>query len=78
MQNRPSQINAEADFLFPAVRRVEVPIANLPPALVGLRIVQISDLHIGPTIKAPFVERVVARVNELQPDLILLKSQYLR
>ena len=54
----------------PAIRRVDVPIANLPPALVGLRIVQISDLHIGPTIKAPFVERVVARVNELQPDLI--------
>ena len=54
----------------PAVRRVDVPIANLPPALVGLRIVQISDLHVGPTIKAPFVERVVARVNELQPDLI--------
>ena len=54
----------------PAVRRVDVPIENLPPALVGLRIVQISDLHVGPTIKAPFVERVVARVNELQPDLI--------
>ena len=54
----------------PAVRRVDVPIADLPPALVGLRIVQISDLHVGPTIKAPFVERVVARVNELQPDLI--------
>ena len=54
----------------PAVRRVDVPLANLPPALVGLRIVQISDLHVGPTIKAPFVERVVARVNELQPDLI--------
>ena len=55
----------------PAVRQVDVPIANLPNALVGLRIVQISDLHIGPTIKAPFVERVVARVNELQPDLIV-------
>ena len=54
----------------PAVRQVDVPISNLPPALVGLRIVQISDLHVGPTIKAPFVERVVARVNELQPDLI--------
>ena len=54
----------------PAVRRVEVPIANLPSALVGLRIVQISDLHVGPTIKGPFVERVVARVNQLQPDLI--------
>ena len=55
----------------PAVRQVDVPIANLPNALVGLRIVQISDLHVGPTIKAPFVERVVARVNELQPDLIV-------
>ena len=54
----------------PAVRHVDIPIADLPPALVGLRIVQISDLHVGPTIKAPFVERVVARVNELQPDLI--------
>ena len=54
----------------PAVRRVEIPIVDLPPTLAGLRIVQISDLHVGPTIKAPFVERVVARVNELQPDLI--------
>ena len=54
----------------PAVRRVEVPIESLPPALAGLRIVQISDLHVGPTIKGPFVERLVARVGDLQPDLI--------
>ena len=54
----------------PAVSRVEIPIPDLPSSLVGLRIVQISDLHVGPTIKGPFVERVVARVNELQPDLI--------
>ncbi len=54
----------------PAVSRVEIPVENLPDALVGLRIVQISDLHVGPTIKGPFVERVVARVNELHPDLI--------
>ena len=54
----------------PAVSRVEIPVENLPDGLVGLRIVQISDLHVGPTIKGPFVERVVARVNELQPDLI--------
>ena len=54
----------------PAVRRIEIPVADLPPTLVGLRIVQISDLHVGPTIKAPFVERLVSRVQELQPDLI--------
>ena len=54
----------------PAVRRIDVPVPDLPPGLVGLRIVQISDLHVGPTIKGPFVERLVSRVRELQPDLI--------
>ena len=54
----------------PAVRRIDVPVADLSPALAGLRIVQISDLHVGPTIKGPFVERLVSRVQELQPDLI--------
>ena len=54
----------------PAVREVDVPVADLPADLVGLRIVQISDLHVGPTIKGPFVERLVSRVRELRPDLI--------
>ncbi len=54
----------------PEVRRTDVPVADLPPALAGLRIVQISDLHVGPTIKGPFVERLVSRVRELRPDLI--------
>ncbi|MCY3736184.1 MAG: metallophosphoesterase [Gemmatimonadaceae bacterium] len=55
----------------PAVHRVEIPIENLPTALAGLRIVQISDLHVGPTIKGAFVERIVARIRDLQPDLIV-------
>ena len=49
---------------------VEVPIKDLPEALEGFRIVQISDLHIGPTIRRPFVERVVEVANGLGGDLI--------
>ncbi|WP_250500304.1 metallophosphoesterase [Caballeronia sp. GAWG1-5s-s] len=49
---------------------VDVPIANLPAALDGFTIVQISDIHVGPTIKRPYVERIVAAVNGLAPDLI--------
>ncbi len=56
----------------PAVVRVEVPIADLPPDLEGFRIVQLSDLHVGPTLKRAFVERVVATANGLAPDLIAL------
>ncbi|MCA9636117.1 MAG: metallophosphoesterase, partial [Myxococcales bacterium] len=53
-----------------SVRRITIPIDGLPEALVGLKIAQISDLHVGPTIRDPEMSRVVAAVNELAPDLI--------
>ena len=52
------------------VRRVDVPIAGLPRALEGFTIAQISDLHVGPTIKRGYVEAVVDAVNAIEPDLI--------
>src|SRR5207253_4223314 len=54
------------------VRVVEVPIAGLPSDLEGFRIVQLSDLHVGPTLKRNFVERVVDAANGLDPDVIAL------
>src|SRR5438046_5032567 len=56
----------------PGVVRVEVPIAGLPQDLQGFRIVQLSDLHVGPTLKRDFVERIVETANRLHPDLIAL------
>ena len=56
----------------PRLVEIEVPIANLPAALEGFSIAQISDLHVGPTIKRGFVERIVARVNALETDLIAI------
>ncbi|HYK83082.1 MAG TPA: metallophosphoesterase [Gemmatimonadales bacterium] len=56
----------------PAVVRVNVPIAHLPADLEGFRIVQLSDLHVGATLKRDFVERVVTAANGLAPDLIAL------
>src|SRR5690606_27026995 len=53
-----------------AVRRVQVRIPGLPAALHGLRIVQITDIHVGPTIKAAYLQAIVDRVNALQPDVI--------
>ena len=54
----------------PPVTHLTVPIAKLPADLDGLRIVHITDLHVGPTIRLPFVESVVDAVNELHADLI--------
>jgi predicted MPP superfamily phosphohydrolase len=54
------------------VRVVDVPITGLPVDLEGFRIAQLSDLHVGPTLKRDFVERVVDTTNGLEPDLIAL------
>jgi predicted MPP superfamily phosphohydrolase len=49
---------------------LKIPVAGLPPALHGFRIAQISDLHVGPTIRKAQMEEVVAVVNSLQADLV--------
>jgi predicted MPP superfamily phosphohydrolase len=54
------------------VRHVDIPVEGLPPDLDGLRIVQISDLHVGPTMRLAYVQRVVDMTKELAPDLIAL------
>ena len=56
----------------PRIVRVAVPIQSLPADLQGFRIVQLSDLHVGPTIRRPFVQTVVDTANGLRPDLIAL------
>ena len=53
-----------------SVVRVDVPVVDLPPSLDGFRIAQISDIHVGPTIKRPYVEAVVDAVNRLDADLV--------
>lgn len=54
------------------VVRVDVPIAGLPPALHGYSIAQISDIHVGPTIKRPYLNAIVNRVNALKADAIAI------
>jgi uncharacterized protein len=54
------------------VKHIEVPLKKLPKALDGLSIVQLTDIHIGPVIGRGFVERVVAIVNDLAPDIVAI------
>jgi predicted MPP superfamily phosphohydrolase len=54
------------------VVRVEVPIAGLPAALDGYAIAQISDIHVGPTIRRAYLNAIVNRVNALRPDAIAI------
>ena len=55
-----------------AVKDVDVRVENLPAALEGFTIAQITDVHVGPTIKGDFVRRIVERVNSLQADMVAI------
>jgi len=54
----------------PALRREEFAIERWPRGLDGFRIVQISDIHIGPLLGRDFAAHLVQRVNALAPDLV--------
>ncbi len=53
-----------------AVRSVEVAIDGLPAPLHGFTIAQITDVHVGPTIKRGYLEAIVDAVNAMEADLI--------
>lgn len=56
----------------PRVRRVEITLERLPRALDGHTIVQLTDVHVGPTIGRAFIEDIVARTNALRPDVVAI------
>jgi predicted MPP superfamily phosphohydrolase len=54
------------------VATVEIPLSGLPAALQGFTIVQISDIHVGLTIRQRQVEAIVEAVNRLEPDMVAI------
>lgn len=56
----------------PFVRRVTISLPGLPAAAEGYQLVQLTDVHIGPILGDRFAADVVAKVNALSPDLIVI------
>src|SRR5207245_5149210 len=61
-----------AERLNYQVRRVEIPLPNLPSALDGMQIVQISDIHLSSYMSRKQVRRAVDMANELGADLAVV------
>lgn len=54
----------------PGIINIDIPIAKLPQEFDGFKIVQISDIHAGLTIKRDFIETIAEEIKKLSPDLI--------
>ena len=54
------------------IQRHDMPLAGLDPALEGLKLVQISDLHYSPVVWQRYLIQFLAWVNEMEPDAVVV------
>jgi uncharacterized protein len=66
-----------AERLDYRVIRVEIPTANLPPALDGMRIVQLSDIHMSGYMSRTDLRRAVDMANDLRADLAVVTGDFI-
>jgi predicted MPP superfamily phosphohydrolase len=66
-----------AERLNYQVRNVEIPLANLPAALEGMKIVQLSDIHLSGYMSRTDVRRAVEMANELRADLAVVTGDFI-
>ncbi len=57
---------------FPRIKNISVKMMGLPPVWQGKKIVQLSDVHLGGVYGVGFLKRQIARVNALDPDLVVI------
>ncbi len=65
-------IGVKIAFDGPQVKHVFISVSKKHAALTGFKIVQISDLHVGPLIGKNYLEKVVEKTNLLHADLVVL------
>lgn len=66
-----------AERLKYTIRRVEIPVAKLPSALDGMRIAQLSDIHLSGYMSRSEVRRAVEMANELGADLAVVTGDFI-
>ena len=68
----PTAFGVSQAVAVPALREEEARLRRLAPEHEGLRVAQISDLHMSSLLTRDWVAAVVDRVNAQKPDLIVL------
>jgi predicted MPP superfamily phosphohydrolase len=54
------------------IRRLDIPLANLPPALDGMTIAHVSDVHVGRFTHKGVLRAIAEATNQLRADLVLM------
>ena len=54
------------------VKELDIFLRGLPAELAGFKLVQISDVHVGPLLRKDWVAQVVDRIARLSPDAVAI------
>ncbi|GAB4317956.1 MAG: metallophosphoesterase [Candidatus Zixiibacteriota bacterium] len=60
----------------PEIRPVDVTMPNLPSEFDGFRIAQITDIHVGPTVKRDWVEKIIRATDSLNADMVVFTGDF--
>jgi predicted MPP superfamily phosphohydrolase len=55
----------------------ELPIENLPPPLDGIRLAQVSDIHVGPRVSDEYLIDSFAQLRAYRPDLVVVTGDFI-
>jgi predicted MPP superfamily phosphohydrolase len=58
------------------VTRRTIAVSNLPPPFRGMSVALLADVHHGPFVPLAYVRHVVAMINALKPDIVVLAGDY--
>lgn len=71
-----SGAGGRAAYGDPEVSRLEIPLADLPPGMDGLRIAHLTDLHAGPLVHESLLRRWRAMAERERPELLLFTGDF--
>ncbi len=57
---------------MPKIKEIKLHYEELPKSLIGLKIVQLSDVHLGVLSRPSWFKKVIERVNSIEPDIIVI------
>src|SRR5918999_4362129 len=55
----------------------DLPIASLPASLAGMRLVQVSDVHVGPRVDDEYLVEALDHAAALRPDIVVVTGDFI-
>ncbi len=55
---------------------LDLPVRGLPADLIGARLVQLSDIHVGPRVDDAYIAHAFAQVTALAPDIVAYTGDF--